>query len=118
MSNFPCYEPTVQRSIQKQRTLETIDTLCSRCGYDKNYFHIIVSVNQLSLYGAVAEMCEEYESLHEGTGDPLSEGNRVPHSCQARSRQKCLWIEMNLLAKIFYCNNMENELRSCHNKTN
>ena len=30
-------------------------------------FRIIVSANQLSLYGAVAEMCEEYESLHERT---------------------------------------------------
>ena len=30
-------------------------------------FRINVSANQLSLYGAVAEMCEEYESLHERT---------------------------------------------------
>ena len=51
-------------------------------------------------------------------GDPLWEGNRVHHSCQAWARQKCLWIVMTLLAKIFYCNNMENELKSYHNKTN
>ena len=31
-------------------------------------FRIIVSANQLSLYGAVAEICEEYESLHDRTG--------------------------------------------------
>ena len=49
--------------------------------------------------------------------NPLSEGNRVPHSCQAWSRQKCLWIVMTVLAKIFYCNSMENQLKSCHNKT-
>ena len=30
-----------------------------------------VSVNQLSLYGAVAKMCEESESCHDRTGDPL-----------------------------------------------
>ena len=35
--------------------LETVETI----------FRIIVSANQLSLYGAVAEMCEEYESLRE-----------------------------------------------------
>ena len=29
-------------------------------------FRTIISVNQLSLYGAVAEMCEEYESYHAG----------------------------------------------------
>ena len=30
------------------------------------FFRTIISVNQLSLYGAVAEMCEEYESYHAG----------------------------------------------------
>ena len=33
-------------------------------------FRIIVSANQLSLYGPVAEMCEEYESLHDRSGRP------------------------------------------------
>ena len=40
-----------------QQTIETI-------------FRIIVFANQLSLYGAVAEMCEEYESLHDRSGRP------------------------------------------------
>ena len=31
-------------------------------------FRIIVSANQLSLYGAIAEFCEEYESLHQRMG--------------------------------------------------
>ena len=53
--------------------LETIETI----------FRIIISVNQLSLYGAVAEMCEEYKTLHDYERDnPLWEDNRVPHSCQ------------------------------------
>ena len=33
-------------------------------------FRIIISANQLSLYGAVAEMCEEFESFHDGSGRP------------------------------------------------
>ena len=33
-------------------------------------FHIIVSASQLSLYRAVAKMCEEYESRHERSGRP------------------------------------------------
>ena len=45
-------------SIHNAADQETIETI----------FRIIVSANQLSLYGAVAEMCEEYESLHERTG--------------------------------------------------
>ena len=37
-------------------------------------FRIIVSANQLSLYGAIAEICEEYETLHERTERPVVMG--------------------------------------------
>ena len=51
---------------------ETIETV----------FRTIVSVNQLSLFGAVAEMCEEYESYHNRTVRPVvggqSESSFVP----------------------------------------
>ena len=33
-------------------------------------FRIIVFANQLSLYGAVANMCEEFESFHDRSGQP------------------------------------------------
>ena len=45
-------------SIHFAATQETIETI----------FRIIVSANQLSLYGAFAEMCEEYESFHDRSG--------------------------------------------------
>ena len=74
MSNFPHYDTIVQRSTQKQRDgklsihhaadLETVETI----------FRIIVSANHLSLYGAVAEICEEYEALHERTARPVVMG--------------------------------------------
>ena len=51
-------------SIHYSADLETIETV----------FRIIVSVNQLSLYGAVAEMCEEYETLHDRSGQPVVGG--------------------------------------------
>ena len=47
-------------SIHYAATQATIETV----------FRIIVSANQLSLYGAVAEMCEEYETLHDRSGRP------------------------------------------------
>ena len=47
-----------QLSIHFAATQATIETV----------FRIIFSSNQLSLYGAVAEMCEEYESLHDRSG--------------------------------------------------
>ena len=48
-------------SIHYCADLETITTV----------FRTITSVNQLSLYGAVAEMCEEYETFHDRTGKPV-----------------------------------------------
>ena len=47
-------------SIHFAATQETIEAI----------FRIIVSANQLSLYGPVAEMYEEYESLHDRSGRP------------------------------------------------
>ena len=47
-------------SIHFAAVQETIETI----------FRIIVSANQLSLYGAVAEMFEEYETLHDRSGRP------------------------------------------------
>ena len=40
-------------------------------------FRIIVSANQLSLYGAVAEMCEEYESFRERPERPVVMGQSI-----------------------------------------
>ena len=45
-------------SVHHAADLETIETI----------FRKIFSANQLSLYGAIAEVCEEYETLHERTG--------------------------------------------------
>ena len=39
---------------------DTIDTI----------FRIIISVNQLSVYGAVAAICEEFENHEDGSGEP------------------------------------------------
>ena len=39
---------------------DTVDTI----------FRIILSVNQLSVYGAVAAVCEEFESHQDGSGEP------------------------------------------------
>ena len=47
-------------SIHYAADLETVETI----------FRKFVSANQLSLYGAVAERCEEYESFHDRSGRP------------------------------------------------
>ena len=47
-------------SIHLPADEHTIDTI----------FRIILSVNQLSVYGAVAALCEEFESHQDGSGEP------------------------------------------------
>ena len=54
-------------SIHYAADQETVETI----------FRIIVSANQLSLYGAVAETCEEYESFHERTERPVLLGQSI-----------------------------------------
>ena len=87
---------------------ETIETI----------FRIIVSANQLSLYGAVAEICEEYESLHERTERPVVMGQSISSLVLSAIKTEVLLDSDDPAYKIFCCHNMENELRSCHNKTN
>ena len=48
-------------SIHFSADTDTIDTI----------YRIILSVNQLSVYGAVAAICEEYEDHPDNTGEPV-----------------------------------------------
>ena len=56
-------------SIHYAADLEAVETI----------FRIIVSANHLSLYGAVAEICEEYESLRERTERPVKDHDNLSH---------------------------------------
>ena len=71
MSGHPTFRPTtpLSRGILKSKgrgklsihfaaDVETVDTI----------YRIILSVNQLSVYGAVADICEEFEDHQDRTG--------------------------------------------------
>ena len=70
-SYFPFNDSIVQRKVEKQRKgkvsihfsadQDTVDTM----------YRIILSVNQLSIYGAVAAICDEYEGHQDSTGQPV-----------------------------------------------
>ena len=47
---------------------------CADLDTIKTVFRTIISVNQLSLFGAVGEMCEEYETFHDRTVQPVVGG--------------------------------------------
>ena len=44
----------------------------------KLFFLTIISVNQLSIYGAVSDLCEECETCHVRTGRPVVAGQSNP----------------------------------------
>ena len=44
----------------------------------ENVFRTIISVNQLSIYGAVSDLCEEYKAFHVRTGRPVLAGQSDP----------------------------------------
>ena len=57
---FSQEQRTWKLSIHFAADGDTIDTI----------YRIILSVNQLSVYGAVAAVCEEFESHQDGSGEP------------------------------------------------
>ena len=97
----------VKLSIHFAAVQETIETI----------FRIIVSANQLSLYGAVAEMCEEYESLHERTGRPVVMVQSSSSIVLTIKTEVPLDSDDPAL-KIFLFQQYEERMRSCHNKIN
>ena len=118
MPNFQCYNSIVQRSFEKQRTWKTVDSLCCHSGNDWDYF----SLNCF---------CKQAQSLRSSRRDvwririPSRENGatRCDGTIKFLTRAQCdqdrssfgLWWPGQPKSSI--CSNMENELRSCHNKT-
>ena len=73
-SGCPFFRATTPEGNSKAKDMENCRYTAADQETIETIFRIMVSANQLSLYGAVAEMCEEYESLHERTERPVVTG--------------------------------------------
>ena len=82
-SQHEVFRSIVQRSAQEQRWWKLSIQYCSDPGTIETVLRTIIYVNQLSIHGAVEEMCEECESctLME-QGDLLWKDNPTHCSCQ------------------------------------
>ena len=91
---------------------------CADLDTIKTVFRTITSVNQLSLYGGVADLREEYESFHDRTEQPVvggqSSSSFVPSAIKTEVPLDC----DDRACKDLLCKNMEDELKNYHNKTN
>ena len=61
---FPCNNSIVQGNLRSK------GYILLRITINRDFFRIIVFANQLSLYGAVENMCEEFESHQDRSGQP------------------------------------------------
>ena len=86
---------------------ETIETV----------FRTIISVNQLSIYGAVLDLCDEYGLVKHERGDPCWQDNLTHCS----SHQVCVWqhspFSTEVLAQKDLLQSTKNEWQGSHNKT-
>ena len=89
---------------------------CADEGTIETVFRTIISVNQLSLYGAVAEMCEECESCHDRTGRPVVEGQSNPLFEPAILLTKTPTPLTDDPAQEIYCKRTKNEWKGFHSK--
>ena len=71
---FRASTPLSRSQLKSKRHGKLSIHFAAHQGTTETIFRIIVSAKRLSLYGAVAEICEEYESLHERTGRPVVVG--------------------------------------------
>ena len=92
-------------SIHFAADQETIETV----------FRMIISANQLNLYGAVANMCEECESLHDRSRQPDMMMRQSIFLSEIK--KEIFWIVMTQHIKTFYCSEMKSGLKVFHRQT-
>ena len=95
-------------SIHYSADLETIETI----------FRIIVSANQLSLFGAAAEICEEYETLPDRTGQLVVGGQSSSSLVRSVIKTEVLLDCDDLANKDLLLQQYGERIESYHNKTN
>ena len=92
-------------SIHFSADHDTVDTI----------YRIILSVNQLSIYGAVAAVFDEYEGHPDSTGQPvIPEGQSM---FLEKSKPKFLLMMKNPETTKSFCSNIFNKLNRFHQKT-
>ena len=83
----------------------------------KLIFAQLFSVNQLSIYGAVSDLCEEYKACHVRTGRPCYGRTNLTHCfCRQIRWLKHLHLRPMILHKKIYCKSTKNEWKGYHNK--
>ena len=94
---FRATSPLSQGTLKSRGGGKLSIHFCADGGTIETVFRTIISVNQLSIYGAVSDLCEEYKACQIRTGE----------TCTGRT----IWPIVRA-----YCKSTKNEWTSCHNK--
>ena len=77
-------------------------------------FRIIASANQLSLYGAVANICEEFEAHQDRSGEPDVLMGQLMVLSEIKAEVPCRMKILHIIK--FYVNITKNESNHFHKK--
>ena len=79
-------------------------------------FRTIISVNQLSIYGAVSDVCEEYSTCQTSTGRPVVAEQSDPLFAPANLLIMTPGPSIEIPAQEIYCKCTRNEWKGFHNQ--
>ena len=101
-SGHPVFRSTspLSRGVLKSKGGGTLSIrFCADEGTIETVFRVIISVNQLSIYGAVSDLCEEFKSCHVRTGRLVLVGQSDPLFVPTSSLMKTLAPSTEVLAQ-------------------
>ena len=110
---FRSTSPFSRGVLQKQRWWKMFNTLLRT---QLKLFFEQIFVNQLSIYGAVSDLCDECKSCHVRTERDLFWWDNLTHCSSQQMWWKHLYLWLMILRKKIYCQSTKNEWTSCHNK--
>ena len=105
--NLPCHESFCPEECSKAKMVGKLSIhFCTDEGTIETVFRAITSVNQLSIFEAVSDLCEVYKPCHVRTGRPVLVGHSDP-----------LFVPISVMkTPTLLTDDPENEWTSCHNK--
>ena len=94
--SLPSHESIVQRLAPRAKAVGNCrSTIVPTRTRLQLFFTQIISVNQLSLYGAVSDMCGEYDTCHERTERLVVMKQSSSSLALSVIKTEVLWIVMN-----------------------
>ena len=97
---------------------------CSKAKKVENYqntietvLHTVISVNQLSIYGAVSDLCDEYSACQARTWRPVLAGQSDPLFEPPTLLMTTPTPSTEVPAQEIYCKSTKNEWEGSHNRT-